>query len=151
MAGVAHADDGHWRAVRRVAMPGRFFGRYTLMRRTICSVLALVLTLGFAEQATATERDKLSDTKWKHVDPADNTTFRIEFAENGTFTFNVTGSPEVKGLYSIDGDSLLLKIIGRDAKGKLQIETVEVKLVSVGEGQMTTRLNNRERKFMRVH
>jgi hypothetical protein len=122
----------------------------THMRRMILPALALVLSFGFAANVVAAEGDKLSCTKWKHVDPVDNTEFRFEFTEKGTFTFNITGSPEVKGLYSIDGDSLRLKIIGRDSKGKLQVETVEVTLISVDDDQMTTKLNNREHQFSRA-
>jgi uncharacterized protein (TIGR03066 family) len=120
------------------------------MRRTILSVLALVLTLGLAAQASAAETDRLAGTKWTHTDPNNSNRIGFEFTEKGTFTFTITGSPEVKGLYSIVGDNLRLKVFGRDANNKLTIDVIEVKLVSLSDDRMVTRLDNREREFFRV-
>src|SRR5438552_11770630 len=111
------------------------------MRRMVLSVLALVVAVGVAGRAAAEDDlGRLADTKWKCVDSTNGKEARFEFAKNGMFTFTA-GADVVKGIYSVDGDALRLKVIGKNADGKIKVDTLELKLVSLDDDRMVTSLN----------
>jgi hypothetical protein len=121
------------------------------MARTLLTALALTLTLGVAGNAVAA--DKLSGTEWKHTDTRAGEEMTLAFAPNGVATFTVKdakGTTTTKALYSIDGDTLRLKVIGRDADGKIKVELIDITLVSLDAQRLVTRLGTREREFSKV-
>ena len=119
------------------------------MRRTILSVLALIVAVTFASRATAVEEvDALSGTKWKHNDSQSREEFNFEFTKNGLFILAIKddkGTTQVKGLYSITGKTLRLKVIENGT-----VEVIEVTLRSLDKDQMVTKLGTRERQFYRA-
>lgn len=98
------------------------------MRRTILSALALVLTLGLAAQAAAAEKSySLAGTSWTSKGKTNDgieVTERADFDYSGNFSIVSRNSAgvvvnEYRGNYEVQGETLVLKIQGKEFRIKI--------------------------------